>query len=224
MDQIPDLSIPSGNPGENLALEVGYILWAEGRKPEVAIVNAQRAAELLYVFNRAFLDLTRCIAKLECALDRAKRHSNRQRSIVLLERAPLVLRERGLTSPRSPCGSEDQRQAVLDADIDYLAAQETVSTLQGYLTIFRGKLKATEQDYLSVKRLVGDSRSMPNPNLVTGSIVDVQPDRAQVGTDDPVVKLLQQGLDETRDRLANAQPIGDGDPLADLFGAPAYED
>lgn len=160
MDQINPgiLVVPRGLPDLSpLKLDLGEINSVESRIQEVAFVNPVKAPELLAVFNKAYSDLVSIISTVEYEFQMAKKHSNEVRAMVLIDRVPEKLKEKGLTSAKSPGGSEDFRQAILDLDKDYSAAQDKVIQLKCIITLLEGKQKSIDMAYSSVKKVLGES-------------------------------------------------------------------
>jgi len=163
------ISVPRTDPANPLILDTTTIVYAQQRLPEVAYSNQARAPELMALFNMAYLDTTRCLAKLEYELIQTKTKANSVRAILLLDRLPAMLQAKGLATTRSPLGSEDIRQAFLDSDPEYLQALELVNQTQCYIAALEGQKRAFENAYNAVKKMLGQDTSAQrqNPNLVT---------------------------------------------------------
>jgi len=169
MDEINPgtLTVPTGLPKvPPMKVDMGGILAAESRIQEVAIVNPVKAPELMATFNQAYSDLTEIISKVEYQYEVAKIQEEKARAICIIDRVPGILKEKGLTSTKSPSGSEDMRSAVLALDPEYEAAQEKVIQLKCILTYLEGKLKAIDMAYTGVKKVFGDtSQYRHSPDL-----------------------------------------------------------
>lgn len=161
---------PRGSGEGGLVLEMVNVYAAEKRIAEIAFVTPHKAPELLAVFNGVFLELTRCVTQLDYERNQAERVANKVRAIILLDKVPGILKERGLTTAKSPMGSEDIRTAILDLDDDYNVALERVDQIAAISKILQGKLKAIEMAYTSVKKIIGENAySAGNPNLKHGN-------------------------------------------------------
>lgn len=143
----------SGSP---LPLAFARIYKAESRIEEVAVVNAHKAPELLACFNMAFLELKEHLVKLQLLKVDALKAANKRRSVVILDEVPRILREKGISSSRSPGGSEDQRQAILDQDEEYLKAKDRVDLLEAMEELLEGKVEGMEWAFTSVKKVLGN--------------------------------------------------------------------
>lgn len=137
-------------------LDLSKPATAMARIREVAIVTPHKAPELLATFNEAYLSLHEAIVRLEAEKLIADREANKIRSVVMLERAPKMLAEKGLTTKSAPGGSEDFRRAVLDADEEYQDALDIVQQLTCVVELLKGQQKAIEMAYTSVKKILGE--------------------------------------------------------------------
>lgn len=157
-----DLTVPLGKGG-TFTLDMTAIQTAESRISEVAFVTPHKAPELLAVFNEVFLELTRYITKVEYEKGIAERTANKIKAVILLDRVPAILKERGLST------SADLRNAVLDLDDDYNMALDKCDQLEAMSRLLKGKLDAIEMAYNSVKKIVGENAyNMNNRNLKHG--------------------------------------------------------
>lgn len=162
-----ELACPRGTKGlPPLVFDMSSIYDVEARISEVAFVTPHKAPELLARFNEAFLELTRLITATEYEQIQAKKNANRIRSIILLDKAPQILKEKGLATAKSPAGSEDLRNAVLDSDDEYQSALDRADQITAVIKLLQGKLKAFEMAYSSVKKIIGENAyNMSNPRL-----------------------------------------------------------
>ena len=179
MNEMNVIRVPRALDGlDPLTLDMTDLRQAEGRLGEVAFTNAARAPELLTAFNQAWLSTSRYLNLLEYEQDIADRRLAEIRAIVIIDKLPALLAEKGLATARSPLGSEDIRQAFLDRDPDYKRMQELIVVLRSYVSLL-GTLKKAFENGLralvminkidnSVKKLLGNdptSGFRPNPNL-----------------------------------------------------------
>jgi hypothetical protein len=133
------------------------VQFAESRIHEVAFVTPQKAGELLATFNTAHLELVTIIAKVELAIRRAERTSDKLRSIIVLDKVKDILKQKGLAKDSNPAGSEDLRRAILDGDDEYQDALDKVEELKALGELLRNKSKSIEMAYHSVKKLIADT-------------------------------------------------------------------
>lgn len=166
------LVVPRGLPGiDPLKLNVGSILEVESRIQEIAIVTPVKAPELISAFNKAFSEITEMIAKVRYEYRVAEANVDKVRAICIIDRVPQILQEKGLTSAKSPMGSEDVRSSILALDTEYQAAQERVIQIQCMLEFLEGKAKAIDKAYMAVKAVYADSsqyRHSPDLTVTPG--------------------------------------------------------
>lgn len=168
MNEMNIIRVPRALDGlEPLTLDMTEIRQADGRRQEVAMVNALRAPELLTLFNNAWLVTAKYLNYLEYELDVAVRRLAETKAVILLDKVPVILAEKGLASARSPLGSEDIRQAILDRDPDYKKVQEYISSVRCYVGLLEAYQTSFMNAYNSVKKILGTDTSSwrPNPNL-----------------------------------------------------------
>jgi hypothetical protein len=144
----------------NTLLPVRGIYDAELRIKEVATVNEHKAPELLATFNITWLEIDSHIKQATLLLHEAKKAANQRQSIVILDEVPKILVEKKLATARSPGGSEDQRNAILNLDKDYINLTDKVAQIECIVELLEGKKKAIEMAYTSVKKILGGEPSL----------------------------------------------------------------
>lgn len=161
------MKIPDGSGGDSITeLTMSEVYRALSRIEEIAIINAHKAPELLSCFARAFATLTDHLSVVSSHVVKATNALNKIKSIIILDRVPAVLREKGMARASNPGGSEDQRNAVLEMDVDFQRARDRLQELEAYYELLKGKQKDVENAYLGVRKIIGgDSYQGRNPNL-----------------------------------------------------------
>lgn len=132
---------------------------AIARIGEIQHVTSLKAPELLATFNKAWRDAAELYAAASLDHVEAIRKVGKVKAIILLDKAPGILKDKGLASARAPGGSEDFRQAVLDTDPDYTHAQEVSDKIECIMELLKGKQKAIEMAFTSVKKIMDDNKS-----------------------------------------------------------------
>lgn len=161
------LIIPRPNGTKPLVLDMRMIFKAEGRLFELQGVTKAKAGELIGTYIKAWDESKNYLSVLNGELLRAKEKLKEVRGLVVLDRAPEVLSKRGLSSARSPAGSEDLRDAVVHTDTDYKAAVECLAQVTTAAEYMDGKVEKFKMAYFAVNKLI-DSRD-PNANTSGGS-------------------------------------------------------
>jgi hypothetical protein len=149
--------VPRALPGNSpLKFDLGEILKAESRITDIATVTVAKAPEMMALFNVIYLNLSGMISSVQFEYELAKKRKDETRAIALIDKIPGILKEKGLTSAKSPMGSEDIRNALLDLDTDYGEAQEKVIQLKCILSLLEGKRDSIDRAYTAVKKVYGD--------------------------------------------------------------------
>jgi hypothetical protein len=173
MSELSILKVPRAFDGvAPLSLDMTSIHMAATRIGEVAIVNSHKAPELLALFNVAYLDIGRYVCLVEFEYESAISRLGQIKSVILLDRMIDILREKGLSTPKNPMGSEDIRQAVFDSDPEYKRISELIYNLKCYRSMLVEQKKGFEMAFTSVKKIMGDSsmHGKANPYLITEGI------------------------------------------------------
>ena len=151
---------PSANPAApDLQIDLSEIRAAEGRIHEIATLNPQKAPELLATLNSAWRAVNEHLLTLKTEAVRAARRVNEVRSAVLLDEVVEKLKAKGLTSPKSPAGSEDLRHAVLDGDQRYQDALERARLIECVVELIDGKRRSIEMAFYVAKEIMAGRRN-----------------------------------------------------------------
>lgn len=136
-----------------MVIDLKAVHFIESRIREVATVNPHTAPELLMIFNQGYLELHRMVTMLSYEHLKAMDAANRVRSVLLLDTVPDLLKKKGLSS------SKDLRDAIIDGDMGYQVAKDRVDQLEAVIELLKGKLKAIEWAYTSVKKILSEPAS-----------------------------------------------------------------
>lgn len=150
--------------GTELSLDLSEIIKLEQRKKELAYVNKETAPELLYVFNEGYAEVSKMSIMVFQEYEKMYQKSRERRARVILDIAPEELKKRNLISTRSPAGSEDLRDAVLDLDSEYNSLLEKASALKAAFQFLKIKAKSLEMCYQAVKKVI-------DPNSTGGGYI-----------------------------------------------------
>ena len=157
MDESHTLTVPSGSDGAApIQISLVPVAKYEARLIEVATVTHQRAGELLATFNAAWTYCQNVAARLGAERDVAKQEMIRRKAVIILDEAPRVLKEKGVSS------SQDTRQALVDIDAKYQELQDRTLQLETALELFKIKSKAFDNAFTSVKRILSEHQA-PGP-------------------------------------------------------------
>lgn len=152
-----------------LDIDLSSIYKAESRLHEVGFITPQKAPELISLFLSAHHDLKKLATDVLYKRLKAKRRADTIRGIILLDKVPGILTARGLASSRSPLGSEDVRDAILNTDSEYTQSLDTFDALTAVEELLDGKTMTMAMAYSSVKEIMGEGAfNFRNPNLSGG--------------------------------------------------------
>lgn len=147
----------AGSSVDAITIDLKKILEAEHRMIEVQAVTPGKASELCTVFTISWRDLHQNICYLEKEKIDAQKIVDRRKAVVILEVLPQYLKDKGLFSAKSPTGNEELRSAVLALDIEHQVAQDVVDQITAIIELLKGKLKAFEWSYSTVKKIMGSN-------------------------------------------------------------------
>lgn len=140
---------------------------AESRLVELASVTKPKAGELLHAFIDAWGDARDYLATLRGEFGRAKQHLRSVRGKIVLDEAAVILQKKGLASTRSPAGSEDLRDAVVNTSKDYLEATDLLAQVEAAVELMDGKVEKLKMAYFAVNKLIDGPA--PNRDLSGGA-------------------------------------------------------
>jgi hypothetical protein len=165
------LQVPSA-AGKPHILDMRRIHKAEARLVELAALTRPKAGELLHTFIEAYGDARTHLAVLKQEFGASKQKLRQVRGVIVLDRVQDALKEKGLASARSPAGSEDLRDAVVNTDPDYLVAADRLNQVEAAMEHMDGKVKKLDMAYFAINGLIklNDARQ-----ATSGGVGDDEP-------------------------------------------------
>ncbi len=145
-------------------IDFSFLVDGERRIDEVAIATKFKGSELMNLFNQAHLAAQKARSTLYARVQALEVTCDALAATIALEKAPAYLKERGLVSARSPGGSEDQRQAVVNSDPDYIAMRKRILNLKAGVEEYSIRARSMERCFSAVKCIFLD-HTLPNPTL-----------------------------------------------------------
>lgn len=176
-------------PGATFAINLTKTKQAESRVHEIAIVNRTTAPNLLAEFNEAWLDLSQQLPVVTFEWNKAIAAAEQRKAVVMLDVAPTLLKEKGLTTTRDPNGTKDMRESVLQLDGEYRQLIDHIQMIEAVHKLLSNKLKALEMAYSSVKKVLGDADlpSLGRRNFSVGHMGDVAAGDVIVDNPGPII-------------------------------------
>jgi hypothetical protein len=164
------LILPTAD-NKDLSFNLEELAKIESRKKEISYVNKETAPELLHIFNEGFLEVSKISTRILQEYEKMTLKVKERRAQVILDLAPEELKKRNLVTSRSPSGSEDQRQAILDLDKQYQELVEKSNALKAAYNYFKIRAKSLEMAYQAVKKVID-----PNSNNSYSGYLSTTPD------------------------------------------------
>jgi hypothetical protein len=190
-------TVPGGALEEPpIHINVTAIIEKEQRLDDVARVNTQTAPELLSTFNRCWLDLDKLCVALTDAKNKAKQSIDQVECELTLECTDEVIKAKGHTK-----ASADLRKAWVGANNKLIQAKTRLIEISTVLDYFRGKQKAFENGYQSVKKLI-------NPQLPSESPSGKMPEPFTANRPKPVP--IDEVIERLGQELEDELPAGFG--------------
>lgn len=159
------LSIPPPPGGTEINIDLTPVINAERRLHEIAYVNRETAGSLMVVLNEGYGEAGKILAMLRLEHTRALRDANKRKSIVMLEVAPKKLQELKLTNSKSPAGSADLRQSVLDMDDEWLELMDRANLIEAVADYVKAKQKTLDNGIWNTRKVID-----PHGRPVIGSL------------------------------------------------------
>lgn len=153
--------------GAPVVFDMRKIHRAEARLCELASITRPKAGELLHTFIDAWGDARDYLATLRGEFGRAKQKLRSVRGAIVLDEAAETLKAKGLASSRSPAGSEDLRDAVVNTSKSYLEATDLLAQIEAAVETMDGKTEKLKMAYFAVNKLIDGPA--PNRDLSGGA-------------------------------------------------------
>lgn len=166
------LIVPSCT-GAPQTFDMRKIHRAEVRLVELASVNKFKAGELQAAMIDAFGEARRYYASLKSEFGRCKQKMRTISGILILDKAADIIKEKGLSSTRSPAGSEHLRAAVFNTDKEYLVVADIMLQVEAAMDEMESTAEKLKMAYYAIRDLIQGSD--PSRRDVSGG----------VGSDDP---------------------------------------
>lgn len=148
------IMLPAGAGDLAEALDIRSIIKAESRLVELQGVTKAKAGELLSAYIESWKDARLLRNKVALRVAKAKRHLETVRAMVVIDRGPELLKDKGLTSTRSPAGSADLRDATVALDPEFNSASEYLEQMVATQELLDIKAETFRMAYFSINKLI----------------------------------------------------------------------
>jgi len=129
----------------------------EARLHEMRTANASNMSELMYIYSRGATLCARRQVEEEAVVSALTIEKKSIAALVTLDKAPEALKKRGLLSTRSPGGSADTREAVLDSDPEYQSVLRKIARSEARAKLYGIRQAQFERAYYGVKTSVPEN-------------------------------------------------------------------
>jgi hypothetical protein len=147
------LVVPSST-GRPHTFDMRKIHKAESRLVEMNGITKAKAGELLYTVIDAFGDAKDYHATLKGEFGRCKQKLRSVRGVIVLDKAPDELKAKGLSSARSPAGSEDLRDSVVNTNTDYMFWADVLAQVEVASDRMEAKVEKLKMAYYAISDLI----------------------------------------------------------------------
>lgn len=174
-----EVSRPDGTTGV-YEMDLTDAYYAASRIEDMSRVNPHTAPELMCVLVRGYDILSNFLGNLELHLRRAEGAVEKIKARLLIDEIPALVKAKELSN------SKDIRDALIEGNEEYQAAQDRVNQIKAMVKLLDGKRQALNMAHSSIKRMIGDTNfSMLGKAMNTGDYIS---DYKTAGTvqDDPM--------------------------------------
>lgn len=133
-----EMSIPAFGSQPTLKLDVSKIKEAESRLQEAQVVNPGTYGNLEYVYNEGYREAKRHLSVIGYQITLAEKALREAKSVAILDEYPGFLKEKNLKD------NATVRDAFLETQPDFVAAQDRIDMLKAMEKLFEGKVHVFE--------------------------------------------------------------------------------
>lgn len=161
------LVVPTVDP-RPLSLDMRKIYKARARIIELVALTRAKAGDFLATVIEAKTQARDYQALVRYEVGRWKTRLKTVRGIVVLDKAPEMLKVKGLASSRSPAGSEDLRDSVVFTDSEYIATNEKLLQADAALEYLDTRVGELTEAYFSAQAIIAGPDPVSKLNEANG--------------------------------------------------------
>lgn len=147
-------TVPRAHSG-GFAFDMRKIHKAEARLCELCALTREKSGEFLFVIIEAWKTAKDHLATLHAEHARCKQWLREIRGALVLDEAPDLLKKLGLSSTRSPAGSEDLREGVVNTSPRYQEASEVLFQVEAAAEMMEGVCETLRMAYFVANKVDG---------------------------------------------------------------------
>lgn len=140
--------------GDTFEVDRHEILRLDARKVEIPTVTRATGAELMRAMELGYSIAGKLLATVTLEASRMEEALAQRAAVVILDEVPRILQEKGLATPRTPNGSEDQRSRILTLDKTHSQLKDCVAQLEAIKALLKIDLQAFAMAFSAIKKTV----------------------------------------------------------------------
>lgn len=168
-------------------VDLAIIHTAESRTEELAHASGN-VAELASCFDRAYDSACKLHAMTQYEAEMATIASRKRRAIILKDILPGRIKERGLSSARSPVGAEDIRDTLYYEDDEFVRVEQYRAALDAIKELLFGKMMTMNSARRRAEAMLNRGTTKPG-----------------AGNDDPLGDRVERAYRETLEQAEVAK-------------------
>ena len=157
-----ELTLPPFGSRPPIVMDISKIREGEKRLIEAKVVNGATYSELEYTYNEGYREAKKYLSVIGYELTRAQKALRDAKSEFLLDRYPEELKKIELKD------SVSLREAFLEKEPNYVAAQDRIDMLKAIESLLEGKIKVFENVCRYMKKQIDIENRSGTNNHYTG--------------------------------------------------------
>jgi hypothetical protein len=168
------LLLPNVYSSKPTILELKEVHKAHARLVELNGITREKAGELQATMISAFSQARKYASALKADFGVTKQRLRRIRARIILDEASEVLKTKGLLTSRSPAGSEDLRDSVVNTNEEYNNVAEILAQTEAVMEDMQSRAEEFKMAYYAIGQLTA-GHDLSSKRDVSGGTGDDEP-------------------------------------------------
>ena len=195
------LSVPRPQEGQSpFEIDLTLAYHGEASLPALASASSGNALSLIATFQRAYSSLARAYSLAYREVELATVMSRKRQAVLVLDMAPQILKEKGLSTARNAAGSADLRQAICYADDQYCKIENYRAAVESIKELVKLKLDSMRSATFAAQCILKGTAPMSS-------------DVRHTGTEQPVIEEVLEASQDIPFETPVTTHRGFGKPL-----------